>query len=115
MRLSRAPSGARGVEQLDRIARRRTLRKGYSSAPLSKEDLAALSAALGDRAPSLPRGTKEADWLADAAVQSFQQQTWRDPAQQELARWVRFSEADARRSADGLTPDTMEVGGLAGF
>ncbi len=115
VRLSRPPSGARGAEQLDRIARRRTLRKGYSSAPLSKDDLAALSGPLGDRALWLPRGTKRADWLADAAVQSFQRQTGRDAAQQELARWIRFSDAEASMAADGLTPDTMEVSGLAGF
>ncbi len=111
--LSRAPSGPRGLEQLDRIARRRTLRKGYSNVPLSPDDLGSL--ALGPRAHWFPRGTKEADWLADAAVQSFQRQTWRDPAQAELAQWIRFTEGEADRTADGLTPDMMEVGGLAGF
>ena len=115
VRLSRGASGARGAEQLDRIVRHRTLRKGYSSAPLSKDDVTALSEPLGDRALWLPRGTKRSDWLADAAVQSFQQQTWRDPAQQELARWVRFSDAEANEAMDGLTPDSMEVSGLAGF
>jgi hypothetical protein len=115
VRLSRAPSSARGVEQLQRIAQRRTLRKGYSSAPLAKDDLDALTAALGPRARWFPPGTREADWLREVAVQSFEHQTWREPAQQELARWIRFSDAEARRSADGLTPDTMEVGGLAGF
>jgi hypothetical protein len=111
--LSRAPAGPRGLEHLDRIARRRTLRKGYSNAPLSPADLGSL--ALGPGAHWFPRGTKEADWLADAAVQSFQGQTWRDPAQAELARWIRFSGGDADRAADGLTPESMEVGGLAGF
>jgi hypothetical protein len=115
VRLSTARPGPRGVVQLDRIARRRTLRKGYSSAAISKDDLAAISDALGSRARWFPRGTQEADWLADAAVQSFQRQTWRDPAQLELARWVRFSDGEASGAADGLTPDTMEVGGLAGF
>jgi hypothetical protein len=111
--LSRTPSGPRGLEPLDRISRRRTLRKGYSSSPLSPADLGSL--ALGPGAHWFPRGTKEADWLADAAVQSFQGQTWRDPAQAELAQWIRFSRGNADRTADGLTPDTMEVGGLAGF
>ncbi len=109
--LFRARSEPRGLEDLDRIARRRTLRKGYSSAPLSSDDLGSL--ALGPRVHWFPRGTKEADWLAEAAVQSFQQQTFRDAAQAELARWIRLSGANA--TADGLTPDTMEVGGLAGF
>ncbi len=111
--LSREPSGPRGLEHLDRISRRRTLRKGYSSAPLSSDDLGSL--APGPRAHWFPRGTKEADWLAEAAVQSFQQQTWFDPAQVELAQWIRFSAADADTTADGLTPETMELGGLAGF
>jgi hypothetical protein len=115
VRLSSAPPDTRAVAQLRCIAQRRTLRKGYSSAPIAKDDLATLTQALGARAEWFPRGTRGADWLRDVAVRSFEQQTGREPAQQELARWVRFSDADATKSADGLTADTMEVGGLAGF
>jgi hypothetical protein len=115
VKLGRAASGPQGADQVSRIARRRTLRKNYARDPLPQEDLAALTTALGSNARWFPRASPEADWLAQAAVESCQQQTWRDPAQQELARWVRFSDSEARRSADGLTADTMELGWLAGF
>ncbi len=115
VRLAKAPQGARGTERLAEIERRRTLRKGFGNEPLSASDLAALTGALGPRARWFPRGAKEAEQLAGAAVEAFRQQTWSDAAQAELAQWTRFGDDEAARAGDGLTPRTMEVGGLAGF
>lgn len=115
VRLAKAPQGARGPERLAEIEHRRTLRKGYCNAPLSARDVAALTRALGPRARWLARGTKESERLAGCAVEAFRQQTWSDSAQSELARWIRFGDSEAERAGDGLTPRTMEVGGVAGF
>jgi hypothetical protein len=115
VRLATAPAEPSAPERIARIERRRTLRKHYLDRPLSPEALAVLTAALGPRARWFPRGSHEAGRLAVAAAEAFKQQTWRDAAQSELARWIRFGDADARAKADGLTADTMEVGGLAGF
>jgi hypothetical protein len=38
-----------------------------------------------------------------------------DPAQRELADWIRFSSSDARKQRDGLTPGSMEIAGMAGW
>jgi hypothetical protein len=115
VRLGRASEGARGSEQLARIRRRRTLRKNFADDALSKDDLTALTGALGPRARWFPRGGREATWLAGATVEAFRRQTWSDAAQAELARWMRFGDDEAERAGDGLSPRTMEVGGLAGF
>jgi hypothetical protein len=112
VRLERRTPGDGGA--IARIERRRTLRKGHRSEALSPADRDALLAAAGT-ATFTPAGSKEARWLVDAAVSSFRQQTFRDDAQAELAGWIRFSSAEIARRRDGLTPATMELGGLAAF
>jgi len=36
-------------------------------------------------------------------------QSYRAPAQQELANWIRFSSKDAEKYGDGLTTASMEI------
>ena len=39
----------------------------------------------------------------------------RDPAQQELADWIRFSTKNAEKYRDGLTTASMEIAGIPGW
>jgi hypothetical protein len=114
VQLHRAPGGPRSGEVAAQIDRRRTLRKHYLDTALQPADLEALLQALGPRARWFPRGSPEGDRLAEWASASFAQQTWNDAAQRELSRWIRLGGGRCAE-ADGLTPDTMEVGGLSGF
>jgi hypothetical protein len=59
--------------------------------------------------------SKKGRYLSDATIAAYRQQTQRNAAQTELARWIRFSDDEAETTCDGLTPATMEIGGLAGF
>ncbi len=99
---------------LRRIHSRRTIRKGYLSKPLPDSVVRQLTGAF-TRAVFYPVGSREATLLAQGTVAAFTAQTNRDDAQAELARWVRFSESDVRRHGDGLTPATMEIGGVGGW
>lgn len=112
VRLVPAPARPGGPE---RIRRRRTLRSGHLARPLAGGDVALLLEAAGPGAAFFPHGTREALAVAEATVAAMRQQTWRDPAQRELARWIRFREEEAALRADGLTVASMEAGGLAGF
>jgi hypothetical protein len=107
----RAPADGKAF---GRIEHRRTLRKGYRSGALIPTDRDVLLAAAG-AATFAPAGSTEARWLVEATVESFRQQSGRDDAQAELAEWVRFSSEEIARRRDGLTPATMEIGGLASF
>lgn len=91
------------------------MRKGCRSEPILAADRKALEDSYPGSATFFPAGSRQAGWLADAAVEAFRQQSWRDDAQAELASWVRFSGEEIERHADGLTPATMGAGAFARF
>jgi len=53
--------------------------------------------------------------LAEATYHANRAQVARDDAQGELADWIRWSDSQARTQRDGLTPESMEIHGLAGW
>ena len=99
---------------LSRIAMRRTLRRGYAPTELAPGTVRTLLEA-ANPAAFFGRRAPEGILLARAALRSFRAQAQRDDAQRELSRWIRFSPSDIERACDGLTPATMEIGGLAGW
>jgi hypothetical protein len=99
----------------ERIRRRRTLRSGHRPDPLEPDHLAALLSAAGPDAAFFPRGSREAGRIGEATVEAMRQQSYRDPAQRELSRWIRFREREVRARADGLTVGGMEATGLGAF
>lgn len=100
---------------LERIRRRTTVRSGYRNAELSKRDVDALTAPCQGTAVYFPRGSEHARCLTEGSIENFRIQSLRDDAQEELVRWLRLSNADARRFRDGLTTESMEIRGIKGF
>lgn len=110
--LTKAPT-APGFD-LATLTSRRTVRSGYRAEALRPADVRALTAnETGYH--YFPRDTPEGRWLDAQTLAANHQQTYRDPAEAELSRWVRFSAAEARLHRDGLTPASMEIGGMAGW
>jgi hypothetical protein len=111
VRLRKARAVGDGIA---RIEARRTLRSGHGNEPLRVADIRAIT-----QGPSevsyFARDTPRARYLAEATVAANRTQAYRDPAQEELATWIRWSKADQARLRDGLTPAGMEIGGLAGW
>jgi nitroreductase len=112
VRLTSAPFRPGAAE---RIRRRRTLRSGHLARPLAARDAALLVEAAGPGAAFFPRASPGARTISEATIEAMRQQTWRDPAQRELSRWIRFRDEDVSRHGDGLTVASMEAGGLAGL
>lgn len=101
---------------LKKLQLRRTLRKGYEKTPLSAAHIAALSKYATDaELLFVPADTPNAACLKEGALESFKKQSARDDVQSELARWIRFSDREARAMRDGLTPESMEINGFAGW
>jgi hypothetical protein len=114
LRVSLAPGRCSGYP-LARLEMRRTVKHGFRMEPLRSPDLAFLSASLGDRLHYFPRDTQHADCLREATTENFRVQSLRDDAQRELTGWLRLSSRATRRNRDGLTVESMEIGGLAGW
>jgi hypothetical protein len=97
-----------------RLEKRRTVRRGYADALLDTEHLQAIT----EDAPGLhyfARHTPPARHLAEATIEANRRQAYRDPAQKELADWIRWSKQDQQRFRNGLTPAGMEITGIAGW
>lgn len=99
---------------VSRIELRRTLRRDYGPDSLAAEDWKALAAGI-DGLAYYPRGSTEAARLAEATVEANRIQAGRDAAMRELAEWIRWRSSAVRANPTGLTPETMEITGLAGL
>lgn len=61
------------------------------------------------------RDAKECLWLNELTIEANRQQIYRDAAEKELSDWIRFSNKEAERNCDGLTPASMEIEGAPGW
>jgi hypothetical protein len=100
---------------VSKIKNRRTVRSGFLSDVLKKEDVDFLINSEPDFIQYLPVGSKENQYLNEQTIEANRLQTYRDPAQSELADWIRFSSKDAAKYRDGLTTAGMEIEGFSGF
>jgi len=102
----------------DDIRRRRIVRKGHLGKDISRDDISFITQDLSGSdisyeyfSSSSPTGRK----LASLTVEANRIQAYRDDAEEELSRWIRFRDNDARTHRDGLTPESMEITGIPGF
>lgn len=107
-------SGERVEYPLQRILERRTVRTGFKNEDIDPQDFSFLIE--GEEGFSYyPRASSQAAWLDEATVEANRQQVERENVQEELSRWIRWSDADARKYRNGLTPQAMDITGLAGW
>jgi hypothetical protein len=100
---------------LGRLKMRRTVKQGYLSKEIAAVDVKFLSEQVNGHLSYFPRGSKHATCIRDAAVESYRIQARRDDAQEELVKWLRLNDWDARQYRDGLSTEGMEVQGFKGW
>jgi hypothetical protein len=100
---------------LKRLELRRTVKKGYLDKPLSLETEYALTAADKDHFFYFPSGTEHAACIRDRVIEQYRIQLDRQEAQAEIIKWMRFSDEDSEKYLDGLTLNSMEIGGIPGW
>ncbi len=110
---------------LEKIRKRRTLRADFSADKLKKEDLRFITRhddrpCLLSNIPSphafyFPNDSREGNYLQKATIAANRAQAFRDAAQEELSQWIRWSNEEAKQFRDGLTPESMEIKGFAGW
>jgi hypothetical protein len=98
-----------------KIKNRRTVRSGFLGDVLKPEDISDLVDSEPELIHYLPTTSQESQFINQQTIAANQLQADRDPAQQELADWIRFSSIDAAKHRDGLTTASMEIEGVAGW
>jgi len=100
---------------LQRLVSRRKVKEGYRPTELKSDDVTFLSEPLEGHLFYFPRESEHAECIAEGTVEAFRGQAYLDEAQSELAEWIRFSNREAKQHRDGLTTESMEIGGVAGW
>ena len=73
-----------------KIKSRRTVRSNFLSDVLKKEDVEYLVNAEPEFIHYLPATSKESQFINEQTIEANRLQAYRDPAQQELADWIRL-------------------------
>ena len=79
---------------------------------MKSKDLAYLINEESDFLYFIPNVAKEYQLLNEQTIKANRIQSYSDPAQKELAEWIRFSSNDAEKYLDGLTTSSMEIEGI---
>lgn len=108
-------SGSKLRYNAERIVQRRTVRSNILSVDLRAEDVKLLIDNEPDLIHFIPRTDKAYHVLNEQTIESNKIQSYREPAQKELADWIRFSSKDAELYRDGLSTGSMEIEGIAGW
>ena len=105
-----------------KIKNRRTIRSDFFTDVLKPEDIKYLVNSEPEFIHYLPVTSKESQFINEQTIvanrlqsDSYARRRHRNPAQQELADWIRFSTKDAEKYRDGLTTASMEIEGFSGW
>jgi hypothetical protein len=98
---------------LEKIKRRRTLRSNLLNDELAKEDIGFITKNAADQVVYFDSKSRQGQYLAEGTLLANKTQIYRNSAQEELAKWIRWSNAEIKSHRNGLTPETMEITGIA--
>jgi len=100
---------------LQRIMLRRTVKNNMLKGELKSSDLDELKKDVMGHLYYFPAGTTHGGHMEKEAVNNFIIQCDNEKAMAETANWTRLSDEEIKKYRDGLTPEGMEITGLAGF
>lgn len=95
-----------------KIELRRTMRNNFLKDDLSSQDVKLFANENNKRLIYYARQSKAGSYLAEGTLIANQAQTYRNAAQEELAKWIRWSNEEIQYYRNGLTPETMEIDGI---
>jgi hypothetical protein len=110
---------------LEKIRKRRTVRANFLREEIKAEDLKYVTRddfrpflampQSGGNSFYFPQNSSQGKFLREGTIEANRKQAFRDPAQEELADWIRWSKRDAEAHRNGLTPESMDIRGFAGW
>ncbi|MBP2652468.1 MAG: nitroreductase [Firmicutes bacterium] len=96
-----------------KIITRRTMRSTQLRNELKQADVDYLLLNKKDQIVYYPLVSEQGRYLAEGTLAANKVQALRESAQLELANWIRWSNAAAKKYRNGLTPESMELSGFA--
>jgi hypothetical protein len=100
---------------LELIEKRRTLRTPFDTTSISEKDINKLRAPDSQHIHFFSSHSKEGDFIAQKTLEGYTQEAYNEAAQNELVKWLRFSDKDVNEKKDGLTTAGMQIDGISGF
>ena len=100
---------------IQKIKKRRTVRANYLNKPLKVEDLNYLLSGEYDVFNFIPNTDSNYQIINEQTIEANKLQSYRNPAERELANWIRFSSDEAEKKRDGLTTASMDINGIPGW
>ncbi len=100
---------------LELIEKRRTLRTPFDTTSISEKDINKLRAPDSQHIHFFSSHSKEGDFIAQKTLEGYTQEAYNEAAQNELVKWLRFSDKDVNEKKDGLTTAGMQIDGVSGF
>ncbi len=109
---------------LEKIKKRRTVRNNFLDLEIKADDIkyitkhdtrSCLIPTVSPHSFYFPNNSPQGKYLQDGTIEANRAQAFRNPAQEELANWIRWSNKEAKQHRNGLTPESMEIKGIAGL
>lgn len=114
---------------LEKIKKRRTVRSNFLGDEIKADDLSFITKHNTPPCSSptkeiqvpiphyfyFPNHSPQGKYLQEGMIEANRTQAYREPAQEELANWIRWSNKEAKQYRNGLTPESMEIKGIAGL
>jgi hypothetical protein len=101
--------------QISDIEKRRTLHTAFDTTEIKGNDLEALIKSAPENIHYAPSSFINGKYVKKNTINSYAQQAKNKEAQDELAKWFRFSNRDVKEKRDGLTTSGLDLNGLSGF
>jgi hypothetical protein len=114
---------------LEKIKKRRTVRSNFLDEEIKPDDIKYITK--HDTRPCLalteypnppfphsfyfPKNSPQGKYLQEGTIEANRTQAFRDAAQEELSGWIRWSNKEGKKYRNGLTPESMDIRGIAGL
>ena len=109
---------------VEKIKKRRTVRSNYLDQEMKGDDIkfitkhdtrSCLIPTVSPHSFYFPNTSPQGKYLQEGTIEANRKQAFRDPAQEELANWIRWSNKEGKIHRNGLTPESMEIKGIGGL
>ena len=109
---------------VEKIKKRRTVRSNYLDQEMKVDDIkfitkhdtrSCLIPTVSPHSFYFPNTSPQGKYLQEGTIEANRKQAFRDPAQEELANWIRWSNKEGKIHRNGLTPESMEIKGIGGL